>query len=563
MIGSVARRGRWHEFLSQFNLEIVYVPGKDHKVSDALSRWAYPASIDTQEKTFHGDSKGQKHAELMDKLENDEDFASFRVSVICEKGVFREKWKYTTGKWKTLHADLKANRQRVGCHLDQGRVYQDGKLCVPRERTNAVIQFYHSSGHPSGYKLLDIVLHRCEFEQSHGEIQKICRDVAAGCHVCQAVKPCMQNYGTLDYCPVPQQVFSSLCIDFLSLAECTDEDGNKYDYVMVVVDRLSGYICGIPCLKMGLTAEKTARLFIRHCVHFMGVPLEILSDCDHRITGKFFQTLCHDLGIEQHTAIIYRPKGNGRAERAVRSVIGILRLTLTGMPNQKSWADVLSWSCFLQNSLPGVIAGYSPHKIVFGRDLILPGELPGEKTEDAPVSAKKWLKELDDQRRKVRERMLKVHERERSRYLKEHATIQYVPGDKVWLRVESRDRTKLDPLWMGPCEVLRHVRSGRYTIQTPYGAEDHHIDHMKPYRPDLSGKSIPFMYYQPNTVPEGDTWIVEKILRHRKIGDRLEWLVKWRGYTKPTWETAEQFVGYTQDDWKEYNLKNRIAITFE
>ena len=38
MIGSVARRGRWHEFLSQFILEIVYVAGKEHKVSDALSR---------------------------------------------------------------------------------------------------------------------------------------------------------------------------------------------------------------------------------------------------------------------------------------------------------------------------------------------------------------------------------------------------------------------------------------------------------------------------------------------------------------------------------------------
>ena len=48
MIGSVARRGRWHEFLSQFNLEVVYVPGSEHKVSGAFSRWAYPASVDTQ-----------------------------------------------------------------------------------------------------------------------------------------------------------------------------------------------------------------------------------------------------------------------------------------------------------------------------------------------------------------------------------------------------------------------------------------------------------------------------------------------------------------------------------
>ena len=37
MIGSVGRRGRWHAFLSEFNLIIVYIQGKDQNVSDALS----------------------------------------------------------------------------------------------------------------------------------------------------------------------------------------------------------------------------------------------------------------------------------------------------------------------------------------------------------------------------------------------------------------------------------------------------------------------------------------------------------------------------------------------
>ena len=93
MIGSVARRGRWHEFLSQFNLEIVYVPGKDHKVSDALSRWAFPACTATQERTFHGDSKAQLYADLQSKLENDMDNNSVQMSEIS-KGVFQVEWKY-------------------------------------------------------------------------------------------------------------------------------------------------------------------------------------------------------------------------------------------------------------------------------------------------------------------------------------------------------------------------------------------------------------------------------------------------------------------------------------
>ena len=56
MIGTVGRRGRWHAFLSEFILTVCYVQGKDQQVSDALSRWAYPACPDTQDMNFHGDA---------------------------------------------------------------------------------------------------------------------------------------------------------------------------------------------------------------------------------------------------------------------------------------------------------------------------------------------------------------------------------------------------------------------------------------------------------------------------------------------------------------------------
>ena len=45
---SVGRRCRWHEFLSQFNLVVVYVPGSTQRVADPLSRapWHQPAVLD-------------------------------------------------------------------------------------------------------------------------------------------------------------------------------------------------------------------------------------------------------------------------------------------------------------------------------------------------------------------------------------------------------------------------------------------------------------------------------------------------------------------------------------
>ena len=55
--GPAGRRGRWHEFLSKFDLHVTYIPGCYNTVADALSRWAYPASEAYSEVSFHGTSK--------------------------------------------------------------------------------------------------------------------------------------------------------------------------------------------------------------------------------------------------------------------------------------------------------------------------------------------------------------------------------------------------------------------------------------------------------------------------------------------------------------------------
>ena len=63
--------------------------------------------------------------------------------------------------------------------------------------------------------------------------------------------------------------------------------------------------------------------------------------------------------------------------------------------------------------------------------------------------------------------------------------------------------------------MLKHVHGGRYTVKTAAGDEDVHIDSMKPYTPELTGKSIPFLYYKPTVLPEDDTWVADKVLDYR------------------------------------------------
>ena len=87
----------------------------------------------------------------------------------------------------------------------------------------------------------------------------------------------------------------------------------------------------------------------------------------------------------------------------------------------------------------------------------------------------------------------------------------------MWVKILPHDKDKLSPLWMVPSEVMRHVILGKYEVRTPKGFQTLHSDSFNPYREPLEGDTIPFQYYKPRRfAEEEETWVVEKILDHRK-----------------------------------------------
>ena len=58
--GPLGRRGRWHEFLSSFNITVCYVKGEENTVADVLSRWTYEACQDN-DTNMHGGEADLEH----------------------------------------------------------------------------------------------------------------------------------------------------------------------------------------------------------------------------------------------------------------------------------------------------------------------------------------------------------------------------------------------------------------------------------------------------------------------------------------------------------------------
>ena len=69
--GPSGRKGRWHELLSKFNLTVLYIPGKDNIVAEAMSRWAYPASKSFQDVSMHGSPVSKVETEREIQLERE------------------------------------------------------------------------------------------------------------------------------------------------------------------------------------------------------------------------------------------------------------------------------------------------------------------------------------------------------------------------------------------------------------------------------------------------------------------------------------------------------------
>ena len=111
--------------------------------------------------------------------------------------------------------------------------------------------------------------------------------------------------------PIPDDIFSSFAVDFVSFkADPVSIRNETFDQALVVVCRLSGYITAVPC-NSKLTKEDLADLFVTCIFTQWGLPKEIFSDHDKLIDSEWFQRYCKLCGVEEHTALVYKPKANG------------------------------------------------------------------------------------------------------------------------------------------------------------------------------------------------------------------------------------------------------------
>ena len=152
----------------------------------------------------------------------------------------------------------------------------------------------------------------------------------------------------------------------------------------------------------------------------MGIPQSIYPDNQSIISNNSTSTLCELAGAEYHKTVPYRPQYNGRAERAVQSVICSLRqfLEQRGKGKHNNWVTSLPLALWGLNDIPGAVHPYSPHPLVFGGEPIGWGNCPPSVDEEGCEDAGAFFRRLLQERDAPRDKLHAFHKREYRRFLK-------------------------------------------------------------------------------------------------------------------------------------------------
>ena len=168
------------------------------------------------------------------------------------------------------------------------------------------------------------------------------------------------------------------------------------------------------------------------------------------------------------------------------------------------------------------------------------------------MSAKTRALNIVGVREKLEARLKKAQKAQTKYYNKNHTPRKFKAGEKVYLNsknIEStRSSKKLDYKYYGLFEIKELVKKQVYRLKLPKKVKIHDVFHvflLEPYK-KTNDSNIPVPL--PIVVEKKDKYKIEKILDSRIHREKLQYFVKWLGYShnKDQWVTKSNIAGSSE-----------------
>ena len=573
------RQARWAEAMAPFDFNIVYRPGRQAVMPDALSRRSDyhegKGSTHLQELNFSQalpsytmDTGVSSDGELpfagpvlrairVDPEPVDRDFFVDDVDII--QGLEQDK------EIRAVRSDLLSvvclNCSHPSCNhclqepssLSALRTsLRNPSLVFPSWSRQGFLRFAHRTyvpdfndarvkilrarhdsrlaGHPGVNKTLELISRDYIWVGLRRDVELY----VAGCDVCQRSKPSHQrSHPQLHPLEVAKVPWRHISMDFIEPLPTA----NGFNSILVIVDRLTKWSVFVPTYTT-LSARGLASLFISHIVSQHGLPDNIVSDRGTKFVSKFWRCLMSQLETALSFSTAYHPQTDGQTERVNQTVEQYLRVFTSF--EQDDWDSLLPMAAFHYNNTVHSAIKVSPFFANFGYHPRWVDEL---RSSDSTVpDAVQVASSLVDLHAQCSANIALANERYAEAYNRTHSPgPTFDVGDLVLLSMENmktlRPSKKLDYRNSGPFKILAKISDHAYQLEIP--PEWHRFDIfpvslLRPYTPS----PFPTQSSEPSPLPPAldndDSIPVYRIShflnsRNNPENGKLEYLVEWDG----------------------------------
>lgn len=543
------RQARWLLFLSEFDVQLHHVPGKDMIQSDTLSR----RHDLVPDKATDNNNRVVLPEQLFVHLVDTELSTRFQAFAVKDQIFQAIHEALKTGTLPPIKSALSDWRE------EDGKIFFKNRCYVPADEQlrRDLIRQHHDTpamGHPGKFKTLELLRRTYWWPGMHTMVSRF----VEGCAECQQNK--INTHPTVPpLAPISAEgvtrPFQQISIDYITDLPIS----NGYDSIMVVVDHgLTKGVIFSPCNKT-IDAIGTATLLYKDVYRRFGLPDKIISDRGPQFVSHVTRELGRLLKITLSPSTAYHPQTDGQTERTNQELEVYLRIFCTGRPD--TWAQHLIDAEVAHNQRMHSARNASPFYLMMGYD---PALIPIAYPRTNVPLVQDRLTELQ----KARDEALAAHELARQ-VMRDRITGKFTPfklGQKVWLEGKnlrlSYATRKLAPKREGPFEIVEVLSPLNYRLKLPITWKIHPVFHA----------SFLTLYHENNThgpnytrpppdvIDEQDEYEVEAIVGHRKKKDGIHYHIKWKGYSsgENTWEPEDSLIPHARDILNSYKKAKKL-----
>lgn len=411
------RQARQLSFIAQFTTSILYIPGSDNVVADALSR--VDALRMPLEVSLEDVSEEQK--------------ADDELKLIC--GASDHPLKLKKLLWGPQHVP-------IFCEISGEAI----RPYIPGNLRRAVFDLFHNLAHPGAKASDRLIRQRYVWPDMNRDIARWCKL----CLSCQQSKVSRHNRHRPEHFAAPDGRFDHVHVDIVGPLPSSE----GFTYLLTMIDRFSRWVEAVPMKDREATS--VARAFFESWISRFGAPKIVTTDQGGEFESRLFNALLSLIGCHRVRTTPYHPQSNGIIERWHR----VLKAAIMCHARDE-WTRVLPTVLMGLRSHVRSDVTASPAEMLFGTTLRLPGEffLPDNDAPDPNV----FLEEFKKHMRKARPIPVIHNCKTRAFMFKDLATCTH-----VFLRNSAKK--SLERPYTGPHRILHRVSEHLFKIDVD-GAE--------------------------------------------------------------------------------------------